>query len=207
MTIDYTKGSSIPKDDLTLPYIWVSLHLNAQMEQETLKNPRLSHETARMANEITYLLSSMKEIPAKKWWRLCDASGWTVYGAVALSWCIDAEMSQVWNGWEASGFPLKPLPGYERPAHFINPELLPKTNNLSEIINYCPDRTLPICAMIAALKEPLEFDLSMETLKTANPQIAPFLKSRMEQKPERTAEENELVQVWSKTVSGIDWEV
>ena len=198
MTIDYVQGSLIPKDDLTLPYIWVSLHLNAQMEQETLANPRLSRETVRMENEISYLLEALKKVAMQKWWGLCDASGWTVYGAIALSWCQDAEISQVWDGWEASGFLLKPLPENERPAHFINPALLPQTSSLSEIVNFCPDKSLPICATIAALKSPLEFDLPAENLKAATPQLASFLKSRMQQKTGRTAEEDKMIQVWSE---------
>ena len=207
MTIEYLQGSLIPKDDLTLPFVWVSLHLNAKMEQETLNNPRLSRETARMANEITYLLESLKEVPVQKWWDLCNASGWTVYGAVALSWCKDAQIEQVWDGWKASGFLLKPLPEFERPAQFLNPAQLPETNSLSEIINACPNKSLPICAMIAALKTPLEFDLPPDQLKSANPQIASFLKSRMEQVVERTPEHDDLIQTWEQTVKGTEWEV
>jgi len=207
MRIEYLQGSLVPKDDLTLPYIWVSLHLNAQMEQETLNNPRLSRETARMANEISYLLQALQQVPMQKWFNLCIASGITVYGAVALSWCQDARIEQVWDAWEASGFPLKPLPEYERPASFINPALLPETNSLSQIIAFCPDKTLPICAMIAALKEPLDFDLPVGQLEMANPQLASFLKSRMEQKPDRTPEQNDLVNIWTQTIKGTEWEV
>ena len=207
MMPEYLQGSLVPEDDLTLPYIWVSLHLNAQMEQETLSNPRLSQETARMANEISYLLEALQEVPMQKWWNLCSASGMTVYGTVALSWCKDARIEQVWDGWEASGFPLKPLPEFERPARFINPDLLPKTSSLAQIIAVSPDKTLPICAMIAALKEPLVFDLPADYLKNANPQIASFLKSRMEQKTDRTPEQDDLISIWTQTTKDTEWEI
>lgn len=207
MAIDYTKGSLVPKDDLTLPYIWVALHLNAQMEQETRNNPRLSRETVRMADEILYLLDALKGISVQKWWNLCKASGWTVYGAVALSWCKGAQISQVWEGWMASNFLLLPLPKSERPAHFINPALLPATNSLAEIIAFCPNESLPICVMISALKEPLDFDLPAEQLKNTNPQIASFLKSRMERLVGRTPEQDELIRTWGAIIKGTEWEV
>ena len=187
--------------------IWHILNTNAKLWEQYHKLPSRFKNRDDIDVECQNMLQSFTSFPSDRWHTLCTAAGWTVYGAVALSWCQDVQISQVWDGWEASGFLLKPLPEYERPAHFINPALLPQTSSLSQIVNICPDKSLPICATIAALKSPLEFDLPVENLKTANPQLASFLKSRMQQKSGRTAEEDELIQVWSQTVSGTEWEV
>ncbi|WP_066707575.1 hypothetical protein [Celeribacter ethanolicus] len=138
----------------------------------------------------------------------------TVYGAIALSWCKDAELSQVWEGWHASGFPLKPSPEFERPARFINPALMPVSDSLHDILNAEARKhedpeihTLAICARIAAMQGPLKFDIPLDSLKTAPPQIAAFLKSRTLEKPDRTAEENALIATWSATIKGTEFDI
>ena len=131
----------------------------------------------------------------------------TVYGAVALSWCKDADIKDVWEGWETSGFPLKPLPEFERPARFLNPALMPKTRSLKGIVGAVGNSSLAICAAIASSPEPLEFDLDLTVMHSAKPQLAAFLKSRMLQKQARTAEEESLLNAWSETVKGTEYDV
>jgi hypothetical protein len=176
--IDYSKGSLKPKDDLTLPYIWVSLHLNAQMEQETLANPRLSRETARMSGEIEYLLDALREVEFQKWWDVCEASGWTVYGAVGLSWCKGASAHDFWRAWTAAEYPLVPGASTERPCHFINPEILPQTTKLTQLIADCGNVCEPICVCIAAMKDTLVIDVNDAQVAQAEPTLRAFLNSR-----------------------------
>jgi len=200
-------GAVYLKDGITLPEIWVIIHNNAAILEGKSNSSHASKDRLSVDKNDLGILKKLGECSFSFWHSLCIASGWTVYGAVALSWCKDARIEQVWDAWEASGFPLKPLPEYERPATFINPALLPNTNSLSQIIAFCPDKTLPICAMIAALKEPLDFDLPVGQLEMANPQLASFLKSRMVQNPDRTPEQNDLVNIWTQTIKGTEWEV
>ena len=188
---------------LTLSEFWLEIHESADKWNGVVA----SDERKSIDSSLAGFLDGMYKLDSALWQSLCAAAGMTVYGAVALSWCEGAEISQVWDGWLASGFPLKPLPEYERPARFLNSALLPKTNSLAQIIAFCPDKTLPICAMIAALKEPLEFDLPIETLKIANPQIASFLKSRMEQRTDRTPEQDDLISIWTQTTKDTEWEI
>lgn len=171
------------------------------------------HVTAQVENAEVFdalsfeFLNDLKGVSSEDWSKMCHGIGPTVYGAVALSWCEDAELSQVWDGWRASEFPIKPLPEYERPARFINPGLLPPTNSLLAIVEFSANRPLPICAIIAALKEPLAFDMSKEQLSGASPQIAAFLKSRMLKKPTRSDEDEELIATWTAIVNGTDFDV
>lgn len=182
--IDYKANSIIPKDDLSLPYIWVSLHLNAQIEQDTLANPRLSRETARMSGEITYLLQALQNVPAQNWWNICEASGWTVYGAVGLSWCDGATSELFWRAWALTKFPLAPGQATERPCHFINPDILPKSTRLTDIVTDCANVSDPICVSIAALRETLIVDISQAQIDQAEPQVRAFLNARMDTTPE-----------------------
>lgn len=176
---DYSKGALIPRDDLTLPYIWVSLHLNAKMERDTLSNPRLSRETARMSGQIMYLLEALQDVPAQRWWDLCEASGWTVYGAVGLSWCNGATPDLLWRAWHQLDAPLIVGEDAERPCYFLNPALLPQSSVLSQIVAACGNVALPICVSIAALKDPLLVDVKTADINASDPLLKHFIKDRL----------------------------
>ncbi|TNE64061.1 MAG: hypothetical protein EP336_16420 [Rhodobacteraceae bacterium] len=200
------------KKTYTLIGFWSKLHAFFYELETSLRG--LLPEEGRITHNIRTLCHSMAQIPADKWSGLCSSIGPTVYGAIALSWCKDAELSQVWEGWHASGFPLKPSPEFERPARFINPALMPVSDSLHDILNAEARKhedpeihTLAICARIAAVQGPLKFDIPLDSLKTAPPQIAAFLKSRMLEKPDRTAEESALIATWSATVKGTEFDI
>ena len=203
------QGAFLLLDDWSPIDIWYLLHRHADI-WITSSNANCEKIDGTDAGVIR----SASSIQATRWSALCAAAGWTVYGAVALSWCEGAKLEDVWAGWLASGFPLKPLPQFERPARFINPALLPQTNKSGEINKLMKETSpdgntyqLAVSAAIAALKEPLEFELEPEQYKDAMPQIAAFLKSRMLQKSDRTDEENAIVDVWSETIKGTQWDV
>lgn len=200
------KGATIVQET-TFPEVWVDLHQKA--DQWLTLGDEFSNIIRKLrCDEQNFItLSLLKSACASTWHSLCTAAGMTVYGAVALSWCKDAELSQVWEGWEASGFPLKPLPEFERPARFINPALLPETNSLLELAQIAENKPLPICTMIVAKGDALDVDLSVEMAAKANPQISSFLKAYMERKSDRTAEQNQMIEVWTEKVSGTEWEV
>jgi len=200
-------GSHKDQSSKLLAKTWISLHENAKAWISTPLGEIQKKDRKLFDVADTNALSALQSINVNIWQSLCIGTGMTVYGAVALSWCEDAELSQVWEGWEASGFPLKPLPEFERPARFINPALLPTTNSLKEIITIAENKSLPICAMMVAKRDSLEIDLPESMLKSATPQIASFLKAHMERKADRSADENALIEVWNKTVTGTEWEV
>lgn len=189
----------------TILRIWDRLH-SFFYELETSHKGPLPEER-RISSNINTLTDSMRAVPASDWTQFCLSLGWTVYGAVALSWCKDAELAKVWEGWEASGFPLKPLPEYERPARFVNPALMPKTRSLKGIVDEMGNSSLAICAAIASSPEPLEFDLDSSMIKSAKPQLAAFLKSRMLEKQNRTGEEEALLKVWSDAVKDTEYDI
>ena len=191
-----------------LPELWSNLHLSI-VSWECGDPKRFNGENEAAATDRVFnLLKCLVDTPSENWLLICRGAGMTVFGAVALSWCEGATLPQVFDGWRASGFPLKPLPEYERPARFINPALLPQTRKLSEFATAAEPDILALCAMIAHSPEPLEFDVSHPSLRgSPNPQVVAFLKSRMLQKPSRTQEEEDLIAAWSETVKGSEFDV
>ncbi|WP_039018126.1 hypothetical protein [Halocynthiibacter namhaensis] len=199
---DPKQGATFLTADWSLIDVWYALHQNAKMWAKS------DPDTKRKCNNTdSGILGTLTETSSELWSNLCRITGMTVYGAVALSWCKDAELSQVWEGWEASGFPLKPLPEYERPARFINPALLPTTNSLLELVKLAENKPLPICAMIVAKGDALDVDLSVNMAANASPQIAAFLKAHIERQQNRTEEQNEMIEIWKQKISGTEWEI
>lgn len=208
MTEQYEQGAVCLNNGMTLPYVWVSLHLNARLEMQLLSEPRMSRERDRFAQEIVTLLKGFEAVEAEHWIRFCTAAGQTTYGAVAQSWCKGATLAQVLDGWRASGFPLKPLPEYERPARFINPALLPDSRKLSGLIEAARPDSLALCAMIAHSDTPLDFDLPLDWLKSiTDPQLAAFLKSRMLRIKDRSSEQDGLIAHWHAITRGSDFDI
>ena len=161
------------------------------------------------------ICQSLVDVEVTQWLLMSQACGVTIYGVVALSWCKNAELSQVLDGWLALGFPFKALPEFERPARFINPTLLPKREKLSDILTAYHARyvenqaayTLIISAAIVVAGESLELDIPYENLGEAQPQIASFLKKYMLQKTSRTSDDNKLIETWSEKIKGTEYDV
>lgn len=199
------QGAGTYKDNLVQK--WVSFHEDAK-EYNQIQGLKSGYFRDEVDKKSYKKLFDFSKIKCKQWHSLCTAAGWTVYGAVALSWCEGAVLKDVWKGWEASGFPLIPKPEFERPARFINPALLPQTNKISEIKDASGSNILAFCAMIVALGDtPPDFDLSSENLKTAPVPIAAFLKSRMLRKEERTEQEDALIRFWGDKIKGSKFDV
>lgn len=196
-------------------HLWYEIHNNATSWFLSFQQ----NENINVLNDVTEfdvkLTKNLSDLPAERWSALCSAAGWTVYGAVALSWCEGAKLEDVWSGWLASGFPLKPLPEFERPARFINPALLTDKTTVEGINQWSIDQQYPnqetyalaVCATIAALKTPLEFGLSPEQYAVATPQIAAFLKSRLLQKFTLTPQETDLIATFDQNIKGTEWDV
>ncbi|WP_213549456.1 hypothetical protein [Vannielia litorea] len=160
MTGLYEDGSLRVGRDLTLPYIWTSLHINAEMEQETRSDPRYQRETARFEREIQGLLSALAEVDTRRWYTLCEAAGWTVYGAVGLSWCKGADARAFWHAWELSGYQPEPEEASARPCTFINSDFLSNATRLSQLLEEQDGFDLAICVNLASRNSPIVNDLS-----------------------------------------------
>lgn len=173
------------------------------------KHEQATGNDSEVFDALTFeFLRDLCYVPVEDWHRMCNGLGATVYGATALSWCKGATLCQVIDGWRASGFPLKPLPEFERPARFVNPALLPKSRRLSVLSDAAKPDVFTLCIMIAHSDDPLEFDIGPQAFESmGHPQLAAFLKSRMLRKPNRTANEDALILRWSQVVKGSEFDV
>ncbi len=201
---------------MSLTELWHIVHHHAaDWPSLPTGGSKIVYHRDRVDQEDLDTLTALQGVEAQRWSALCSAAGWTVYGAVALSWCEGAKLEDVWKGWLASGFPLKPLPEYERPARFINPALLSDATSIEGINQWSIDQKYPdlethalaVCATIAALKSPPIFGLPPEQYAHAAPQIAAFLKSRLLQKPALAPQERNLVGILGQKIKGTEWDV
>ena len=201
------------KPGISLAAVYFSIE-NISKKLEAVRNA----EAPQAQSEIKAFRKAcraLEEVNSQTWTQLLALLGTTAYGAVALSWCEGADIDDVWKGWLASGFPLKPLPEFERPAQFLNPALVPQVDNLSAVVDafagkYADNRdlySLAISASIAAQKQPLEFDMTPEHLAKAPSQVAAILKSRLLQKPEQTSEDKAIIETWDKSIKDTEWDV
>lgn len=224
--IDLFQPVTILSEELTPVDLWQGLNGNAKAWQELIFNPENTEVCARIDGSDRQFISYLQNFPASRWLMMCHGTGWTVYGAVALSWCAGAKLEDVWSGWEASDFPLRPEPASERPARFLNPALLPAVvtgsnpeqntavtagattpRSLRALTEAAENRPLPLCAMIAANDLPIIFDLPADMLSKASPQIASFLKSRMERQGVTGATEQALIEAWNQRVKDTQYDV
>ena len=209
------KRGAYQVNEFILVDLWREIHTLSYVWSEANSEFNLFKRPTRTELRVENYLLGLSVCPHTAWSSLCSAAGWTVYGAVALSWCKDARLEDVWAGWLASGFPLKPLPEFERPARFLNPDLVPQVKCLTEIATLYNGKYpgnpemyhLAVSATIAAQKAPLEFDFQPEQLKGIPPQIAAFLKSRLLQKTDKSGSDKMLIESWSASIKGTEWDV
>lgn len=161
----------------------------------------LPHD-AEVFDALTYeFLNDLKTVDAQVWRALCLGVGLTVYGAVALSWCKGATLTDVWEDWTASEYAFAPGLYAERPAHFINPSLLPRETSLQKMAQVSGTSQLQLCAMIAASEGPVAFDLPLESLKAAPPNIAGFLQDRLKRQGARSDDETAIQAHWDSILA------
>lgn len=178
--IDFSEGARLVGNGLSLPYIWTSLHLNAQMEQDILTSERLTRETARVEREIRSLLTFLGEVSTSRWWSMSEAAGWTIYSVIGLSWCKDANADDFWAAWDAVPYDLVPEASIERPMAFVNRKIMPQTRVLTEMVKACGGNGRRVSFAIAALQEPLVIDLTDEQIEFAEPEVLrAFIRSRL----------------------------
>lgn len=194
--MDVFLGARDLGEGLTLPYVWNAIHLSAQLVATLETKGGALVESDRINKSDAFLYHSLQHVDAQDWKAFCAAAGWTAYGAVALSWCSGAEIQSVWDALDASGLAPSPDPGFDRLAQFLNPEILPEGSTLSELRGQSGGRQIAFCALIAACRAPLVWDLPEDTLCNAPPEIVAFLLPRLAALADRTGEQEGVLRVW-----------
>lgn len=164
-------------DDHTLPTLWASLHLSAKVASDFADDSRVVAEIEGMERSDLFLLNSLADIEVKAWSEFCEAAGWTLYGAVAISWCKGATLQDVADAWTASGSPLKLSSAFFRARRLIKPDLLPKTRSLRELHEIAGGDAALYCVLLASETERIRLDLSSEEQSTIPDVVMPFLRA------------------------------
>jgi hypothetical protein len=178
--IDSYLGAIRPKDDLTLPYVWVSLHMSAEVHTKNCDNERFSGELKNLFQSDLFLLNTLKAIDSDRWSSLCSSAGWTSSGAMALSWCRGATLKDVGRGLASAGAVPSLGPSFQRLASLVNPAILPQPLTLKSLTAACDNEFQAFCLMLADPDRDVTWDLSLDTLQEAPAIVTPFLLARLE---------------------------
>ncbi|MGH1331703.1 MAG: hypothetical protein ACRBBK_12540 [Paracoccaceae bacterium] len=200
-------GAHLHKDDKPLVDVWKVLHENYLTWLKIPPGPLQTEDRLRFDASDAKLFKSLQDTSASQWMALCQGIGWTTVGAIAVSWCKDASVEDVWAAWTASNSVFVPTVEQRRPAWFLNPNVGPQTNSLQMITSFANGQGTAICILISALRGPLLLDMEYEDLKGAPANIASFLKAACLEKPMATDQETLLLGVWSERVAGTPYDI
>lgn len=161
---------------LTLPEIWQTLHANAREWQSVPRNANFFDIREMLDDSDRQTLLMLQEIEAVQWEQVCNGSGWTAIGAIALSWCAGAQdLSRISDRWQLSGVPFSRDPLVRRTSGAIHPGCKPSVSLLSELVARLEGNVARISLCLAAWPDSFKNDLSPEVLETAPPQITGLL--------------------------------
>ncbi|WP_082830729.1 MULTISPECIES: hypothetical protein [unclassified Pseudovibrio] len=85
--ITQTPGAFELGDGLTPMDIWQGLHASEPLWIASAGVEGGDENQSRIDETDLSLLRRLEDFPAKRWAQICDGTGWTALGAVALSWC------------------------------------------------------------------------------------------------------------------------
>lgn len=165
------KGALMMPGGASLPKIWQRLHDNAK-QWVILSDARALQKNLTALDSIDLdLLGRLSGCPADAWKLLCFGAGRTLMGAVGLSWCRDAKLSDVWDMWSSSGIPLLSPPIFRRPARLLNPELVGETVSLRAIVADTQSDVFLACVRAVRADANIQIDIE----KAAIPQVPAVL--------------------------------
>jgi len=168
-------GAHMLDDALTAVDVWQLLHSDAQEWETTPRNSKFFKIREMLDQADHGALKKLRKFPATNWEHLCFGAGWTVYGAVGLSWCEGADFAKVSDCWLHSGFDLNTQDNSLRAARMINPDILPKATNLGGLVEELENNTFRISLALAAQEGAVKVDLPPQSLEPAPAQLVPFL--------------------------------
>ena len=197
--VDVSVGAHCLPNGIRYVDLWIEIHRLAEKHAKSLPHD------AKVFDALTLeLLNDLSSVDATKWRALCRGIGFTVYGAVAMSWCKNAQLSEVLEDWCLSGVTFSPGFYNERPARFVNPALLPHEASLKRIVELSESNQFLTCVMIAASKFPLQFDLPFHVLNKAPINIAAFLREQIRRREFRTDGEKILESLWTELLEDMN---
>lgn len=183
-------------EELTLPYIWISLHISGDLHAQNETNARFAPEMAGLTRSDLFLLQALETVGADRWSGLCSSVGWTGYGSIALSWCKGGTLRDVGRGLAAARVRIELTPEFRRLATLLCPAVLPAPLTLASLTEACDNEYQGFCLALADPALEVGWDISPETLVQAPVAARPFLQARIDSAPFTEDERQMLRAAW-----------
>lgn len=94
-TLDPLAGAFLVSEDVTLAEVWLGIHASAKSYEAVADGPDAQKSRDAIDESDLAVLRALTDCPVARWHSLIENLGMTQYGAVALSWCKGATLSDV----------------------------------------------------------------------------------------------------------------
>lgn len=180
----------------SLPAIWQRLHDNNSSWTLLHTHRPAKKNLIALDNIDLKLLKSLEKCLANRWISLCVGAGQTQIGAVGLSWCSDATLSDVWSMWMDAKKPLMPNACDARPVRLLNPALLNEEHQLSAILRTYHADSFSTCVHIIRAGRHLDLDLDPTTIPRIPREIAGFIFEALHERGTSDRQYLEFINYW-----------
>lgn len=187
--------TAIAETDLNLPLLWLQLHQDAAMTTGVGSERVANKEDVEAFNIKS--LRHLKSVPVHRWSALCAGAGWTTYGAMATSWCQDAKVSHLLEGWLAAQLPPVASETYDRPIRMISRDILPKGAGLGALNDLSGNSLAGLCLLVRSADHRIALDMSEAQLASAAPELIVVLLDNLSSGADRRPPEPSLLSAWA----------
>lgn len=166
------EGAFFLPEDVTLAEVWIGLHADASRFHK-VDDPKVQ---ASIDENSLSLLRVLADCTAERWATVMQALGITQTGAVALSWCSDAGLSDV-----AAHFSDVLQKGGVldvRAARLLAPKYGAEERRLSALIALAENDVTTLVLLCLGDPAPLVFDVDTEWLGALPEEVKAVLRSR-----------------------------
>lgn len=162
-------------DGLTAVDVWQSIHASERnWIARAGGRPRFLFADMQDGSDLM-LMQLLAQLPARRWYDLCNGGGWSAMAGAALSWCQDARLADVLHVFRALDLVAEPGNQVARAAAFLNPALLPE-NRMTALTAVTRDVS-DLLVLIAARPVAPDYDLDQD-FASLNRQVTAMIGSR-----------------------------
>jgi len=188
-------GAHMLDGPITAVDVWQILHSNAKEWEEVPRNSKFFEIRDMLDQADRQALEKLASFEVTLWQHLCYGAGWTILGAIALSWCKDAQLEHVATGWAHVSAQVDTAEMTLHAVQKINPALVPPSNRLGDITAELNGDPFQIAITLAALKCDVLIDLDAQTILEAPPVLIPTLSMAIAEH-ERNAGFHDILNQW-----------
>lgn len=162
------EGAFILPEDVTLADIWSGIHADATAHHQARFAPDVLQQQAAINDSSRSLMRALSECAAPRWHALIESLGVTQYGAIALSWCKGAKLSDVAETY--AKIAARPGDMDRRTLSFLAPGHGASERRLSALVDLAQQDVGILVMLCLGHPSPLVFDMDkawLDRLPTA----------------------------------------